>query len=64
MNPQTHSTQQNKKAVLTKAAYFKVSTLQGFWDNNHALFTFVYQKSVSGIKHKKWTAQLNSAYSN
>ena len=25
-NPRTHSPQQNKKAVLTTAAYFKVST--------------------------------------
>ena len=25
-NPQTHSSQQHKKAVLTAAAYFKVST--------------------------------------
>ena len=26
-NPKPHSPQQNKKAVLTAAAYFKVSTL-------------------------------------
>ena len=26
-NPRTHSPQQNKKVVLTTAAYFKVSTL-------------------------------------
>ena len=25
-NPRTHSPQQNKKAVLTAAAYFKIST--------------------------------------
>ena len=65
-NPRTYSTQQNKKVVLTTAAYLKASIpvrSQGQWQ--WLLFVYVpFPKRVSGIKQKKWTPPLNSAKSN
>ena len=59
-NPRTHSPQQNKKAVLTTAAYFEVSTpvLTAL-----RLSSFT-KKGISSQKRKKLTLLLNSAYSN
>ena len=54
-NPRTHSPQQNKKAVLTTAAYLKVSIpvkSQG-QINNCSSFTFVYQKGCFWYKTEK-----------
>ena len=48
-NPRAHSPQYNKKAVLTTAAYFKVSTPV----SNHASFNFVYQKGYFQYKTEK-----------
>ena len=62
-NLRTHSPQQNKKAVLTIAAYFKVPLV--LRDNNRASFTFLYQKGCFQYKiPQKWTPPLNSDYSN
>ena len=65
INPRTQSPQLNKKAVLTTAAYFKVSThvlLQG--QKLYFFLSSFTKKGVSGIKPKKQTPLLNSAYSN
>ena len=50
-NPWTHSLQQNKKAALAIAAYFKVCTDRS--DNNCFSFTFVYQKGCFPYKTEK-----------
>ena len=47
--PRSHSPQQNKKAVLTTAAYFKVSTPV----RSCFSFTFVYQKTCFRSKTEK-----------
>ena len=64
-NTRTHPLQQNKNAVLTTAAYFKVSTpvmSQGtITVLRLASFT---KKGISSLKQKKWTAPLNFVYSN
>ena len=49
----THSPQQNKKAMLTRAAYFKVSTPIKLEKKNQALFTFVYRKGRFWYKTEK-----------
>ena len=49
-NPQTQSSQQKKKAVLTTAAYFKVTGHRG---NNCSSFTFVYRKRCFRSKTEK-----------
>ena len=63
-NLRTHSLKQNKKAVLTTAAYFEVSTpSRKVAETIIALRLPSFTKNcVSGIKQKKWTP-LNSAYS-
>ena len=48
-NPLRHSPQQNKKAMLTTAAYFKVSTPV----TSCFSFTFVYQKTCFRSKTEK-----------
>ena len=53
-NPRTHSPQRNKKAVLTTAAYFKVSTpVRSHIGNTRASLTFVYQKECFRYKTEK-----------
>ena len=53
-NPRTHSPQRNKKAVLTTAAYFKVSTpVRSHIDNTRASLAFVYQKECFRYKTEK-----------
>ena len=51
-NPRTHSPQQNKKAVLTTAVYFKVTTPVRSQRLALRLLSFS-KKSVSSIKHNK-----------
>ena len=51
-NPRTHSPQQNKKAVLTTAAYFKVTTPVRSQRLALRLLSFS-KKSVSSIKQNK-----------
>ena len=46
-NPRRHSPQQNKKPMLTTAAYFKVSTPIEIVKNRNS------KKDVSGLKRKK-----------
>ena len=63
-NPRMHSPQQNKKAVLTKAAYLKVSSRKVAGTIIVLLLPSFTKKGVSGIKLEKWTPLLNFANSN
>ena len=56
-NPRTYSLQQNKKAVLTTAAYYKVSAPVRSQGQNYSSFTFIYQKGCFQSK----TEKVNSA---
>ena len=52
-NPRTHSSQQNKKAVLTTAAYFSLYSRKVAGTIITLLLLSYTKKGVSGIKQKK-----------
>ena len=60
-NPRTHSPQQNKNSYCLFQSFYSRKVA---WTIIALLLSSFTKEGASGIKQKKWTAPLNSAYLN